>query len=104
MCDGAEALAWKAAAVPPLRQGRKVAGLIGSGDELVILWRRMLPRVSSIRLVRGYGTVVYSFKPYQGTSAPRSCHTTSIVRRARDDTLEKAEQPTRTQCFYAAAD
>lgn len=32
-------------------------GLIGSGDELVILWRRMLPRVSSILLFRGYGIV-----------------------------------------------
>jgi hypothetical protein len=49
----------------------------------------MLPRISSIRLFRGYGIVVYCFKPYQGTSAPRSCHTTSIVQGARDDTLER---------------
>lgn len=34
-----------------------MAGLIGCGDELVIPWRRMLPRVSSILLFRGYGIV-----------------------------------------------
>ena len=55
MCDGAEALAWKAAAVPPLRQ--KSVALIGSGDELVTMWRRMLPRVLDVLLFRGYGIV-----------------------------------------------
>ena len=41
---------------------------------------------------------IYPFKAYQGTFALRSCHTASIVRRARDDTREKAEQSSRGQC------
>ena len=41
---------------------------------------------------------IYLFKAYQGTFGLRSCHTASIVRRARDDTREKAEQSSRGQC------
>lgn len=55
VCDGAETLAWEAAAVPPLRQ--KSVALIGSGDGLVTMWRRMLLRVSSVLLSGGYGIV-----------------------------------------------
>ena len=69
MCDGAEALAWGAAAVPPLRQ--KSVALIGSGDELVTMWRRMLPRASDVLLFRGYGIVgARRYIPSGPTKAP----------------------------------
>lgn len=101
-----KALAWDGCSSASTKAERW-AGLIGSGDELVTTWRRMLPRVLSIRLFGGYGIVGarrYTLSwTYQGTFAPGLCHTASIARSARDGS-RKAEQTSKMQSFNAAAD